>query len=146
MERINAHLDRKCESDVSETQKSQWNKLLNGKGKEKADNDELDEDPIPKASYDTLKDKQLKRLLEECDLPTTGDRVAWLARHQKWRNIFNSNLDKARKYRRTKSDLQRDMRKWEEERKRGLKKPVSVDDTLAYEVTTVSILQRVFGL
>lgn len=44
--------------------------------------DELEDYPIPKASYGTLKDKQLKDILREYGLPVTGDRVAWEQRHQ----------------------------------------------------------------
>jgi hypothetical protein len=44
---------------------------------------EMDEFPLPKASYATLKDKQLKEMLQEHDLPTTGDRPQWEQRHQR---------------------------------------------------------------
>lgn len=37
---------------------------------------------LPKASYATLKDKQLKEILLEHSLPTTGDRSVWIQRHQ----------------------------------------------------------------
>ena len=49
----------------------------------KKTSDSDDEDyPLPKASYGTLKDKQLKDLLREYGLPVTGDRTAWEQRHQ----------------------------------------------------------------
>lgn len=43
-----------------------------------------DEYPLPKPNYDTLKDKQIKDMLAEQQLPTTGDRSAWIARHQRY--------------------------------------------------------------
>lgn len=51
----------------------------------KKTNDTDEEDyPLPKASYATLKDKQLKDLLREYGLPVTGDRTAWEQRHQQY--------------------------------------------------------------
>lgn len=38
---------------------------------------------IPKASYDLLKDKQVKDLLHAHGLPIVGDRKTWIARHQR---------------------------------------------------------------
>jgi E3 ubiquitin-protein ligase RAD18 len=46
--------------------------------------DTSDADHIPKVSYDTLKDRQLKDKLAEQGLPTGGDRAAWIARHQRY--------------------------------------------------------------
>jgi hypothetical protein len=42
-----------------------------------------DPEPLPKASYATLKDKQLKDMLLEHKLPVTGERSVWNARHQR---------------------------------------------------------------
>lgn len=42
-----------------------------------------EEAPLPKKSYDTLRDKTIKGLLQEFDLPTTGGRQLLIARHQR---------------------------------------------------------------
>ncbi|KAJ7915519.1 hypothetical protein B0H13DRAFT_400233 [Mycena leptocephala] len=47
-----------------------------------------EEDHLPKVSYDTLKDKQLRDKLVEHGLPTTGERTAWIARHQRCSKTF----------------------------------------------------------
>ena len=39
--------------------------------------------PLPKVSYDTLKDKKIRELLAEEKLPTTGDRATCVERHKK---------------------------------------------------------------
>lgn len=48
----------------------------------RADDAELD-DPLPKVSYQTLKEKAIKQLLTEHKLVTTGDRAACVARHKR---------------------------------------------------------------
>ena len=48
------------------------------------DTDDDENYPLPKASYRTLKDKQLKDLLREYGLPVSGDRAAWEQRHQQY--------------------------------------------------------------
>jgi E3 ubiquitin-protein ligase RAD18 len=54
----------------------------------KKTSDEDEEDyPLPKASYGTLKDKQLKDMLREYGLPVTGDRSMWEQRHQQY--VYN---------------------------------------------------------
>ena len=108
--RLNAHMDNNCEDPPSADTSKTWSKIMarpkltatpNPKGKNKYVNkgevhdvetelscrkktsDDDDEDyPLPKASYGTLKDKQLKDMLREYGLPVTGDRPAWEQRHQ----------------------------------------------------------------
>lgn len=41
-----------------------------------------DTDPLPKPTYHTMKDKQLKDLLVKYGLPVTGARDVWTARHK----------------------------------------------------------------
>ena len=108
---INDHLDSNCRSHVSNGkvasssrsgQKDAWSKLLDGKksGKERwvsilssmmltlnfdtreKPDGELDT-PIPKASYAVLKDRQIRDLLAENDLSTSGDRSQLVARHER---------------------------------------------------------------
>jgi len=67
--------------------------------KRKKGSDSDDEHALPIATYTTLKDKQLKDMLFEQDLPVTGDRPLWEQRHQRYavftghyRKIFNAYL------------------------------------------------------
>jgi E3 ubiquitin-protein ligase RAD18 len=90
---------------------------------------------IPKASYDVLKDKQVKDLLQAHNLPILGDRKTWIARHQRyvtcwlqsnpqfstdlsWVMIFNANLDKSQSNRKTTKELRNELKNWEDNRKR----------------------------
>jgi E3 ubiquitin-protein ligase RAD18 len=119
----------------------------------KRDSDSDDEYPLPLANYTTLKDKQLKDMLVEQGLPMSGDRPLWEQRHQRcvfsgapnvlcfphynlsifrWVMIFNANLDKSIPNRRTRADLKKDLKKWEEER--GKKKKFAVKDSVNYQV------------
>jgi E3 ubiquitin-protein ligase RAD18 len=49
----------------------------------KTNSDPTDSHPLPKASYAVLKDRQLKDMLIEYNLPTNGERSAWIARHRR---------------------------------------------------------------
>lgn len=46
--------------------------------------------------------------------------------------IYNANLDRSQLYRRTKVELKKELKKWEEERSKRRK--TTVDDPLAHEV------------
>jgi hypothetical protein len=62
--------------------KAQWSSIMGGGNAVKSRS--LDsEEPLPKVSYATLKDKAIKALLVEQRLPVTGDKVAWIARHSR---------------------------------------------------------------
>ncbi|KAF8188361.1 hypothetical protein BJ912DRAFT_851183 [Pholiota molesta] len=98
----------------------------------KRDSDSDDDYPLPLANYTTLKDKQLKDMLVEQGLPMSGDRPLWEQRHQRWVMIFNANLDKSIPNRRTRADLKKDLKKWEEER--GKKKKFAVKDSVNYQI------------
>ncbi|EPQ58557.1 hypothetical protein GLOTRDRAFT_36698, partial [Gloeophyllum trabeum ATCC 11539] len=159
---INAHMDNGCRSPSSSDaegngrpprskgdQKNAWSKILGGggKGKEKQRSVEAhlqgkytvligsrDDEwlPLPKASYHTLKDKQLKDLLIEQQLPTTGDRQTWVTRHQRWVLLWNANLDNQPGQRKSVSELRTELKRWEESRSKAKKAPV-VEDPTAYE-------------
>ena len=47
-----------------------------------------DTDPLPKIAYNTVTQKRLREILEELDLPTTGDRSAMAARHSRYGKRF----------------------------------------------------------
>ncbi|KAJ7273090.1 hypothetical protein C8J57DRAFT_265929 [Mycena rebaudengoi] len=137
---LNEHMDNNCASisptkptaPSSKSQRTQWSDLMGkSKGKEK-EKDEDDGYRLPKVSYDQLKDKQLKDKLLEQGLSTTGDRPLWIARHQRWVMLHNANLDKSGPTRRSKAELLKDLKKWEEERK-AKKKKTTVDDSYIKE-------------
>ena len=56
-----------------------------------SDSDE--ESPLPKVSYATLKERQIKELLQEHGLPITGDRNQLEQRHQKYIFVFWKTRD-----------------------------------------------------
>jgi len=129
---LNGHMDNNCAivspkplAPTSKSQKTLWSDIMQpkSKGKEK-DRATSDEDYLPKVSYDTLKDKQLKDKLVDLGLPTSGDRAAWIARHQRWAMLWNANLDKSASKRQSKAELLKELKKWEEERKTKKKKTV----------------------
>jgi E3 ubiquitin-protein ligase RAD18 len=109
---LNAHIDRDCKdiTPPSNTANS-WSKIMgtgkNGQNKgkhkyvtrssripplgaerpgthRKTGSDSDDEYPLPISTYTTLKDKQLKDMLTQQNLPLTGDRAIWEHRHQRY--------------------------------------------------------------
>ncbi|KAJ3820879.1 hypothetical protein F5878DRAFT_618567 [Lentinula raphanica] len=144
-EDINSHMDKSCKDEPAVTlpsSKLQWDNILGAKsqvksskkrGKERASSLEEETDyPLPSKSYDTLKDKQVRELLSEHDLPTTGDRKTIIARHQRWVTIYNANLDKTLKMRKSLSILRRDLRDWETQQKNKTKH--DIEDPTAYQI------------
>ncbi|KAG6811325.1 hypothetical protein H0H92_007989 [Tricholoma furcatifolium] len=138
--RINEHMDKGCKDTPpisNRSSASDWKKLMakpsntKGKQKDRVDDNEDDEYPLPKAAYSTLKDKRLKEMLVEYGLPTSGDRPQWIQRHQRWVILYNSNLDKALLHRKSKDDLLKDLKKWEDEKSK--RKKTTVQDTAAHE-------------
>lgn len=115
--------------------RDEWSRILGrgslkkGKAKESSGSDGVIE-RLPKVSYAVLKDKVLKDLLISQKLPTTGDRSAWIARHQRWVMIYNANLDKSEGNRKGLAELRIELRKWEEDRKVSKK---IVEDVVAHE-------------
>lgn len=87
--------------------------------------------PIPKVAYHTLKEKRLREMLSDHDLPTTGDKDTLIRRHERWVLVYNANLDRNPRDRETLEELIRKLKKWEDTR--GGKK-VGVGDVKAYEV------------
>lgn len=114
-----------------------------------SDSDE--EHPLPIQTYATLKDRQLKDMLQKHDLPVTGDRSNWEQRHQRyvlspspeacyilsfmtrWVMLYNSNLDRSLANRKTRTALRGELQKWEEEMSK--RKKIVVHDILDYQVT-----------
>ncbi|KAF9057143.1 hypothetical protein BJ165DRAFT_1418665 [Panaeolus papilionaceus] len=151
---LNQHMDSGCVSfknnattssrngtATAKKEKEAWSNIFagggggTGKGKTKkkpSERDKQDEDdPLPMATYATLKDRQLKDMLLEQGLPVGGDRGVWEERHKRWVMIYNANLDRSTTNRKKKSELLRELKKWEDEHAR--KKKVVVGDVVAYQ-------------
>ncbi|KAF5386563.1 hypothetical protein D9615_001906 [Tricholomella constricta] len=133
---INQHMDQGCKDPPLESTRStmsDWKKLMAGpnKGKQKDTSDDEDNFPLPKASYATLKDRKLKEMLTEHGLPISGDRNQWIHRHQRWVMIYNANLDRSSRNRKTKQELRKELKKWEDEKAK--KRRTTVEDNAAHE-------------
>ena len=79
--------------------KNAWSKVLGGnalastsrpssKGRAKDKETLTGNDRIPKPPYDVLKDKKIRELLSEYDLPTTGTREQMIGRHTQCASIL----------------------------------------------------------
>ncbi|KAJ7632106.1 hypothetical protein FB45DRAFT_911472 [Roridomyces roridus] len=120
---LNAHMDKNCAPPVStsdKSQKTQWSDIMGSKSKGKA---KVDQDPLPKVAYDTLKEKQLRDKLTEHGLSTSGTHAQMVARHQQWTLLWNANLDKSPANRQSTTELRKEMRRWEDEQKNKKKRP-----------------------
>ncbi|KAK0474877.1 hypothetical protein IW261DRAFT_531118 [Armillaria novae-zelandiae] len=148
---INQHLDSGCKTfDLNKSSKTAWSKLMNprvnpekskqnqAKGKERSLS--VEDEALPKVSYDTLKDKQIKQLLQDQKLPTSGDRALWITRHQKWVMLWNSNLDKAPKNRKSPSQLKSELSRWLENHQSKAK--LVVEDTHRHQKKYESEFKR----
>ncbi|KAG7086504.1 hypothetical protein E1B28_002457 [Marasmius oreades] len=144
LEEINAHLDRSCRdplvSPSPRKTRAQWQNILGPKsqgnkgktkGKERSSHDTEDDDPLPKKSYGVLKDKAIRELLQEYDLPAYGDRNTLIARHQQWVILYNANLDKSETLRKHVDALRRDLQQWEAQQKGKSKRDIG--DPATYE-------------
>ncbi|KAJ3890354.1 hypothetical protein GG344DRAFT_88913 [Lentinula edodes] len=140
---INRHLDKQCRDEpepVRSSSKSQWDSILGSKSKVQSSKKRQKErvlpedvdDSLPTKSYDTLRDKAIRDLLHEHDLLTTGDRKTIVARHQRWVIIYNANLDKTHKMRKSLTSLRRDLRDWETQQKNKTKH--DLPDPTAYQI------------
>ncbi|KAL7422752.1 E3 ubiquitin-protein ligase rad18 [Cryptotrichosporon argae] len=95
---IPLHIDRGCEpvktkpKGVGGNQKSDWKKVFSGAtGKSK--DPELKR--ITKPNYSLASPADLRALLTEHGVPSTGDKDALVARVQQWIVLYNANLDRA---------------------------------------------------
>ncbi|KIM49499.1 hypothetical protein M413DRAFT_438683 [Hebeloma cylindrosporum] len=148
---LNAHIDRDCKDIApSFNTVNSWSKIMgtskNGQNKgkhKKTGSDSDDEYPLPISTYTTLKDKQLKDMLTQQNLPVTGDRSIWEQRHQRWVMLYNANLDKSLANRKTKAELRKDLKRWEEERTR--KKKTAITDVKGYQIENKSEFNRLIN-
>ncbi|KAF6758258.1 hypothetical protein DFP72DRAFT_888528 [Ephemerocybe angulata] len=142
--KVSPHIDRGCQDSPPpkakpKSQKASvnaWSKLMQqpkAKGKKQkrhGDSEDDEESPLPKVSYATLKDRQLKDLLAEHNLSVNGERSTLEQRHQKWVMLYNANLDRSIHNRKPPSALRQELKKWEDTvlAKRPKKAAVAVED------------------
>ncbi|KAL1715251.1 hypothetical protein EV715DRAFT_207902 [Schizophyllum commune] len=138
---VNSHIDSNCKrllhtpkptkSSTSSSSNAFYKLMPSGKsrGKHKEDDNAA---PLPKVSYDTLKDKKIRELLAEEKLPTTGDRATCVERHKKWVMIFNGNLDRSASNRKSRAQLVKELKNWEETIKPKSSKKPAVENAEAY--------------
>lgn len=98
-----------------------------------------DASPIPKVAYHTLKEKRLREMLADHDLPNNGDKDTLIKRHERWALLYNANLDRTPTDRLTLEDLRRELKKWETERQT---KRQAVTDLNAYQVIIAFLYPR----
>ena len=111
--------------------------------------DSDDEYPLPIQTYATLKDRQIKEMLQQYELPVNGNRAIWEQRHQRyasspylkfpflifrssWVMLYNSNLDRSLANRKSKAELRKELKKWEDEMSK--KKKAVIFDVKEYQV------------
>lgn len=70
---------------------------------------------LVRPQYNLRSDRELRKLLDDAGLPTTGDREKMIERHRQWVNIWNANLDST-KARRSAAQLRKDLAAWERTR------------------------------
>ncbi|KAI4517900.1 hypothetical protein K525DRAFT_209835 [Schizophyllum commune Loenen D] len=138
---VNSHIDSNCKrllhtpkptKSSASSSANAFSKLMpSGKSRRKHKEDD-NAAPLPKVSYDTLKDKKIRELLAEEKLPTTGDRATCVERHKKWVMIFNGNLDRSASNRKSRAQLVKELKNWEETIKPKSSKKPAVENAEAY--------------
>lgn len=68
---------------------------------------------LVRPNYDMLKGADLKRMLDEWRLGTTGERKRMVERHRKWINLYNANLDASERMRKSDAVLRKELQMWE---------------------------------
>ncbi len=67
---------------------------------------------LVRPQYNLRSERELRKLLDDAGLPTTGDRERLVERHRQWINLWNANLD-SNKARRSTQQLRRELAAWE---------------------------------
>nr|XP_019049942.1 DNA repair protein rad18 [Kwoniella bestiolae CBS 10118]OCF28872.1 DNA repair protein rad18 [Kwoniella bestiolae CBS 10118] len=102
---IPLHIEKGCPPPKTKTngngvggrkgnQKADWKKVFSGQGLGgKSKDKEVEMKRITKPNYSLATPADLRSILSEYSLPTTGDKPTLIARVQEWIILFNSNLD-----------------------------------------------------
>ncbi|GAC95700.1 hypothetical protein PHSY_003276 [Pseudozyma hubeiensis SY62] len=77
-----------------------------------AGSDTANEKRLHRPQYNLKSDRDLRKLLDDAGLPTSGDREKLVERHRQWINLWNANLDST-KARRSAGQLRRELAAWE---------------------------------
>ncbi|CBQ71540.1 related to postreplication repair protein uvsH/nuvA [Sporisorium reilianum SRZ2] len=67
---------------------------------------------LVRPQYNLKSERDLRKLLDDAGLPTSGDKEKMVERHRQWINIWNANLDST-KARRSAAQLRKDLAAWE---------------------------------
>lgn len=67
---------------------------------------------LHRPQYNLKSDRDLRKLLDDAGLPTSGDREKLVERHRQWVNLWNANLDST-KARRSTLQLRKELAAWE---------------------------------
>ncbi|KAJ3550754.1 hypothetical protein NMY22_g257 [Coprinellus aureogranulatus] len=132
------------------TSANAWSKLMqqpkpkSKKQKRQATAESDDEGPLPKVTYATLKERQIKDLLQEHNLSTQGDRATLEQRHKKWVMLYNANLDRSETNRKSQTALRQELKKWEETMSK--RKKAVIDDPKEYTKKNKSEFDRLIEL
>jgi E3 ubiquitin-protein ligase RAD18 len=105
---------------------------------------------LPKLNYHTMKEKQIRELLSQAELSTTGDKSVLVARHQqygficstygsllmeysglRWTMLYNANQDRSVNQRQDLEQLRKELKKSGGE---GKVKKIDIGDTEEYQV------------
>ena len=71
---------------------------------------------LTRPQYNLKSERDLKKLLEGLQLPTTGDKDKLAERHRQYVNLYNANLDAAPQHRKSEAKLRRELVEWERAR------------------------------
>ena len=69
---------------------------------------------LPKVAYDIHPQRRIAEMLAEWDLPTHGDKAALARRHARWVVLYNANVDRDARQRRTVEQLRQELRRAED--------------------------------
>ena len=67
---------------------------------------------LVRPQYNLRSERELRKLLDEAGLPTSGDCEKMVERHRQWKNIWSAHLDST-KARRSAAQLWRHLMAWE---------------------------------
>jgi E3 ubiquitin-protein ligase RAD18 len=80
---------------------------------------------LARPNYSFVKDPEIRKLLEEFKLATSGSKERLVDRHRHWVSLYNANLDANEKLQKNDVQLRKEMAVWERGQEEGLKRSKS---------------------
>ncbi|UZJ55291.1 hypothetical protein CBS101457_004611 [Exobasidium rhododendri] len=74
---------------------------------------------LARPNYTFVKDADVKRMLDEFKLSTSGSKDKLIDRHRQWVTLYNANLDASEKVQKNDIRLRREMAEWERSQEEG---------------------------